>query len=94
MPAPSSSPIRPVLAHLAAAADIDRFAGAGVVAVLAKVPDPRVRRGVRRQISAILALAACAVQRPPLTAPTGCGEHGGSRFPWRRLGFAVNVRRS
>jgi predicted transposase YbfD/YdcC len=61
MPAPSSSPIHPVLEHLAAAADIGRFAGAGVVAALAKVPDPRARRGVRHQIGAILALAACAV---------------------------------
>jgi predicted transposase YbfD/YdcC len=61
MPALSSSPIHPVVAHLAAAADSDRLAGAGVVAALAKVPDPRDRRGVRHQISAILALAACAV---------------------------------
>jgi len=35
MPAPSSSPIRPVLTHLAAAADTGRFAGTGVVAALA-----------------------------------------------------------
>lgn len=61
MPAPSSSPIHPVLAHLAAAADIDRLAGASVLAALAKVPDPRARRGVRHQVGAILALAACAV---------------------------------
>jgi predicted transposase YbfD/YdcC len=61
MPAPSSSPIRPVLVHLAAAADTGRFAGTGVVAALAKVPDPRARRGVRHQIGAILVLAACAV---------------------------------
>nr|MDQ3765629.1 ISAs1 family transposase [Actinomycetota bacterium] len=61
MPAPSSSSIHPALAHLAAAADDDRIAGTGVVAALAKVPDPRARRGVRHQISAILALAACAV---------------------------------
>ena len=61
MPALSSSSIPPVLAHLAAAADIDGFAGTGLVAALAKVPDPRARRGVRHQISAVLALAACAV---------------------------------
>ena len=61
MPALSSSPIHPVVAHLAAAADSDQLAGAGVVAALATVPDPRARRGVRHQISAILALAACAV---------------------------------
>jgi predicted transposase YbfD/YdcC len=47
--------------HLAAAADTGRFAGTGVVAALAKVPDPRARRGVRHQIGAILVLAACAV---------------------------------
>jgi transposase len=61
MPAPSSSPIHPVLAQLVAAADIGRFAGTGVVAALAKVPDPRARRGVRHQISMILVLAACVV---------------------------------
>jgi predicted transposase YbfD/YdcC len=61
MPVPSSLPIPPALAHLAAAADDDRLAGTGVVVALAKVPDPRARRGVRHQISAILALAACAV---------------------------------
>jgi DDE family transposase len=32
-----------------------------VVAALAKVPDPRARRGVRHQISPILVLATCAV---------------------------------
>jgi len=46
---------------LAAAADVGRVAGAGVVAALAKVPDPRARRGVRHQIRVILVLAACAV---------------------------------
>jgi predicted transposase YbfD/YdcC len=61
MPALSSLSIHPVVAHLAAAADSDRLAGVGVVAALAKVPDPRARRGVRHQISAILTLAACAV---------------------------------
>jgi hypothetical protein len=61
MPASSSSPIHPVLAHLAAAADADKIAGGGLLATLARVPDPRARRGVRHQISAVLALAACAV---------------------------------
>jgi hypothetical protein len=45
MPAPSSSPIPPVLANLATAADIGRLAGPGLVAALAKAPDPRARRG-------------------------------------------------
>lgn len=62
MPVLPSSPIHPVLAHLAAASDVDRLAGAGVVAALAKVPDPGARRGVRHQIGAILMLAACADQ--------------------------------
>lgn len=61
MPALSSSPIPAVVVQLAAAADVGRVAGAGVVAVLAKVPDPRARRGVRHQIRVILVLAACAV---------------------------------
>jgi hypothetical protein len=61
MPVLSSSPIPPVLAQLTAAADIGKFAGTGVVAVRAKVPDPRARRGVRHQIRVILVLAACAV---------------------------------
>jgi hypothetical protein len=41
MPALSSSPIPAVVVQLAAAADVGRVAGAGVVAALAKVPDPR-----------------------------------------------------
>lgn len=61
MPVPSSSPIPAVLVQLAAAADVGRVAGTGVVAALAKVPDPRARRGVRHQIRVILVLAACAV---------------------------------
>jgi hypothetical protein len=61
MPASSSSPIHPVLAHLAAAADANRITGASLLATLARVPDPRARRSVRHQISAVLALAVCAV---------------------------------
>src|SRR6266545_7589093 len=61
MPAPSSSPIHPVLAELAAAADANRVAGPSLLAALAGVPDPRARRGVRHQVSAVLALAVCAV---------------------------------
>ena len=61
MPAPSSSRIDPVIGHLA------RFAeGAGadppsVLAVLARVTDPRRRRGVRHRLTVILGLAVCAV---------------------------------
>ena len=61
MPAPSSSPIHPVLAELTAAADARRLSGAGLLAALAQVPDPRKRRGVRHSITTILALAVCAV---------------------------------
>jgi predicted small secreted protein len=60
MPVLSSSPIPAVLAQLATAADVGRFAGTDVVAALAKAPDPRAR-GVRHQINVILVLAACAV---------------------------------
>src|SRR5436190_23239637 len=61
MPAPASSRIDPVIGHLA------RFAeGAGadppsVLAVLARVTDPRRRRGVRHRLTVILGLAVCAV---------------------------------
>jgi predicted transposase YbfD/YdcC len=61
MPASSSSPIHSVLAQLAAAADANRAAGPSLLAALAGVPDPRARRGVRHQVSAVLALAVCAV---------------------------------
>jgi predicted transposase YbfD/YdcC len=61
MPAPSSSPIHPVLAQLASAADANRVTGASLLAALAGVPDPRARRGVRHHVTSILALAVCAV---------------------------------
>lgn len=60
MPAATSSPIHPVLDHLVGAVDHHR-AGAGLLAALAAVPDPRKPRGVRHQITAILVLAVCAV---------------------------------
>jgi hypothetical protein len=60
MPAPSSSPIDPAIGHLAALAE-----GAeglpGVLAMLARVADPRHRRGVRYRLVVILGLAVCAV---------------------------------
>jgi predicted transposase YbfD/YdcC len=61
MPASSSSPIHPVLDHLACAVDDNLLAGTGLLAALARVADPRKRRGVRHQIGAILAVAVCAV---------------------------------
>jgi predicted transposase YbfD/YdcC len=60
MPAASSLPIDPVLGHLVDAVD-HRGVGAGLLAALAAVPDPRKPRGVRHQINTILALAVCAV---------------------------------
>jgi hypothetical protein len=57
MPASSSSPIHPVLDHLACAVDANQLAGTGLLAALARVADPRKRRGVRHQIGAILAVA-------------------------------------
>jgi predicted transposase YbfD/YdcC len=61
MPALSSSPIHPVLSCLAGAVDAHGLRGAGLLAALARVPDPRQRRGIRHQLGAILALAVCAV---------------------------------
>lgn len=60
MPAATSSPIHPVLGHLVDALEHHR-SGVGLLAVLAGVPDPRMRRGIRHDIAAILALAVCAV---------------------------------
>jgi predicted transposase YbfD/YdcC len=60
MPAASSSPIHPVLDHLADVVDHHRV-GAGLLSALAAVPDPRKRRGVRHRVSTILMVAACAV---------------------------------
>ena len=64
MPAPSSSPIDPAVGQLADLADLAKDAGddpPGLLAVLAKVADPRCRRGVRYRLAVILALGVCAV---------------------------------
>jgi hypothetical protein len=61
MPACPSSPIHPVLAHLAAAADDYQVSGTDLLTALSGVPDPRARRGVRHQMPTILAVALCAV---------------------------------
>ena len=60
MPVASSSPIDPAVGPLVSVVDHYRV-GAGLVVALARVPDPRQPRGVRHRISAILALAVCAV---------------------------------
>ena len=61
MPAAPSSPIDPAIGHLLALGE--SFAGdrAGVLSVLARVPDPRKPRGVRHRLAAVLGLAVCAV---------------------------------
>ena len=61
MPAPSSSPADPVIGHLAGLAGDAAGDAAGLLAVLAKVADPRHRRGVRHRLLVILGLAVCAV---------------------------------
>jgi predicted transposase YbfD/YdcC len=61
MPAPSSSPIDPAIGHLIeVAADAARDQP-GLLDVLARVADPRHRRGVRHKLAVILGLALCAV---------------------------------
>jgi len=61
MPALPSSSIDPVLGHLAGLADDGDQDPPGLLAVLARVADPRHRRGVRHKLAVILGLAVCAV---------------------------------
>jgi predicted transposase YbfD/YdcC len=61
MPAPSSSPIDLALGHLADLAEDAAAGPPGLLAMLAKVADPRCRRGVRYRLAVILGLAVCAV---------------------------------
>ena len=61
MPALSSSPIGPAVGHLADLAKDTARGAPGLLAVLAKVADPRCRRGVRYRLAVILGLAVCAV---------------------------------
>jgi hypothetical protein len=58
MPAARSSQTVPVIGRLAGFAG---EAAPGLLALLAKMEDPRHRRGVRHRLVAILALAVCAV---------------------------------
>lgn len=60
MSATTSSPMPAALDHLAGSVAEDRL-GAGLITVLAGVPDPRQRRGVRHPVVTIAVLAACAV---------------------------------
>ena len=61
MPAPSSSPIDPALGHLVQLAGGTAGEQPGLLGVLARVADPRHRRGVRHRLAGILGLALCAV---------------------------------
>jgi DDE_Tnp_1-associated len=61
MPALSSSAVDPALCHLADLADDARAEPPGLLAVLARVADPRRRRGVRYRLAVVLGLAVYAV---------------------------------
>ena len=61
MPAEPSSPIAPEIGHLVELTESLADERAGLVAVLARVADPRKRRGVRHRLSAVVGLAVCAV---------------------------------
>ena len=71
MPACPSSPIDLLAARIGASSDgvispdplgeADAEAPIDLVAALAKVPDPRARRGIRHRLVTVLALAVCAV---------------------------------
>ncbi len=61
MPAALSSPIGAAIGQLLGVARAQGRAGASVLPVLAVVPDPRARRGVRHRLGVILGLAVCAV---------------------------------
>jgi len=61
MPAPPSSLIDPAIGHLVELAGDVPAQRAGLLEVLARVADPRHRRGVRHRLMGILGLALCAV---------------------------------
>jgi predicted transposase YbfD/YdcC len=61
MPAPPSSLIDPALGHLVEVAAEATEERPGLPGVLARVADPRHRRGVRHRLAGILGLALCAV---------------------------------
>ena len=61
MPAAPSSPIDPAISQLLTAAQSLDHEPARLLPVLAAIPDPRARRGVRHRLAVILSLAVCAV---------------------------------
>jgi DDE_Tnp_1-associated len=95
MPALSSSPIHPVLGHLANLAGDAAGDSPGLLAVLTTSADPRDLRGVRHRLAVILGLAVCAVlagARSSPRSPNGLltpmnrpwpGWESAVRCPWR-----------
>jgi hypothetical protein len=61
VPAPPSSPVDPAIGHIADLAEDVADDPPGLLGVLARVADPRHRRGVRHRLAVILGLAVCAV---------------------------------
>jgi len=61
MPAAPSSRIDPAIGQLLAAAQTLGSGRLRLLPVLAAIPDPRARRGVRHRLVVILSLAVCAV---------------------------------
>lgn len=61
MPAPPSSLIDPAVGHLVELAGDVAADPPGLLGVLARVADPRRRRGVRHRLTVILGLALCTV---------------------------------
>jgi DDE_Tnp_1-associated len=61
MPAAPSSLTDPAIGQLVTAAQALGAERARLLRVLAAVPDPLARRGVRHQLAVILSLALCAV---------------------------------
>lgn len=61
MPASSSLLSSPVLGQLADLAEATGEDALGLLALLARVTDPRHRRGIRYRLVIILGLAVCAV---------------------------------
>ena len=61
MPAPPSSRIAPAIGHLVDVAADAAGEQPGLPGILARVADPRHRRGVRHRLAAVVGLALCAV---------------------------------
>ena len=61
MPAPPSSLIDPAVSHLVELSGDATGEQPGLLGLLARVVDPRHRRGVRHQLAGVLGLALCAV---------------------------------